>query len=208
MFNSEITNLIVSDIMRKEGGRDIAPDTIGVDFFLLLGFMNEDMEIDFPIIEQDFLNNCRSKLEEFHNVGWYGEKSFQTDSPYDAMNSSVLRLIYNGAKIGDEYCVELFKTLYKLYHKKEYNQLKRFKTINAEEILSLSQNDSESYDNKTIGRILGMCPFFAIEAMADGKLPIGIAYMKEGSSQYDYYVSPKLLYEYTGFYFDEDIIEE
>jgi len=167
MINSEITNLIVSDIMRKEGGRDIAPDTIGVDFFLLLGFMNEDMEIDFPIIEQDFLKNCRSKLEEFHNVGWYGEKSFQTDSPYDAMNSSVLRLIYNGAKMGDEYCVELFKTLYKLYHKKEYNQLKRFKTINAEEILSLSQKDSESYDNKTIGRILGMCPFFSIEIKDD-----------------------------------------
>ena len=32
--------------------------------------------------------------------------------------------------------------------------------------------------------------------------------MKEGSSQYDYYVSPKLLYEYTGFYFDEDIMNE
>ena len=30
-------------------------------------------------------------------------------------------------------------------------------------------------------------------------LPIGVAYRKEGSSEYSYYVSPKKLYEYTGY---------
>ena len=30
-------------------------------------------------------------------------------------------------------------------------------------------------------------------------LPIGVAYKKEGSSEYSYYVSPKKLYEYTGY---------
>ena len=30
-------------------------------------------------------------------------------------------------------------------------------------------------------------------------LPIGVAYRKEGSSEFSYYVSPKKLYEYTGY---------
>ena len=29
-------------------------------------------------------------------------------------------------------------------------------------------------------------------------LPIEVAYKKEGSNEYSYYVSPKKLYEYTG----------
>ena len=34
-------------------------------------------------------------------------------------------------------------------------------------------------------------------------LPIGVAYSKEGSSEYSYYVSPKKLYEYTGYIYKE-----
>lgn len=34
-------------------------------------------------------------------------------------------------------------------------------------------------------------------------LPIGVAYKKEGSSEYSYYVSPKKLYEYTGFIYND-----
>ena len=34
-------------------------------------------------------------------------------------------------------------------------------------------------------------------------LPIGVAYKKEGSSEYSYYVSPKKLYEYTGYIYKE-----
>ncbi len=34
-------------------------------------------------------------------------------------------------------------------------------------------------------------------------LPIGVAYKKEGSGEYSYYVSPKKLYEYTGYVYLE-----
>ena len=34
-------------------------------------------------------------------------------------------------------------------------------------------------------------------------LPIGVAYRKEGPSEYSYYVSPKKLYEYTGYIYTE-----
>lgn len=59
-----------------------------------------------------------------------------------------------------------------------------------------------------VARIMEKDQRFIRQAMVSGELPIGVAFMKSGSSQYDYYVSPKLLYEYTGFYFDDDIIDE
>lgn len=34
-------------------------------------------------------------------------------------------------------------------------------------------------------------------------LPIGVAYKREGSNEYSYYVSPKKLYEYTGYIYRE-----
>lgn len=34
-------------------------------------------------------------------------------------------------------------------------------------------------------------------------LPIGVTYKKEGSNEYSYYVSPKKLYEYTGYVYSE-----
>lgn len=34
-------------------------------------------------------------------------------------------------------------------------------------------------------------------------LPIGVAYKKEGSSEYSYYISPKKLYEYTGYIYKD-----
>jgi len=44
--------------------------------------------------------------------------------------------------------------------------------------------------------------------MIEGLLPIGVAFRKKGSSQYDFYISPKLLYDFTGFFFDDDLVEE
>ena len=43
---------------------------------------------------------------------------------------------------------------------------------------------------------------FIRQGMIQGILPIGIAYKKEGSKQYDFYISPKLFWEYTGFVYN------
>ena len=42
-------------------------------------------------------------------------------------------------------------------------------------------------------------PQFIRQGMIQGVLPIGSVFKKEGSSQYDYYISPKLFWEYTGY---------
>lgn len=81
-----------------------------------------------------------------------------------------MRLIYNGAKLGDDYCLELIKNLYKVYHKKEYNRLKRFRTISPDEIFSLTEDEYIDSEYPSVGRIMGMCPFLGIER-AGGKNP-------------------------------------
>ena len=44
---------------------------------------------------------------------------------------------------------------------------------------------------------------FIRQAMIKGILPIGLVFRKEDSKQYDYYISPKLFYEYTGYVYNE-----
>lgn len=40
---------------------------------------------------------------------------------------------------------------------------------------------------------------FIRQGIIMGILPFGIAYKKKGSSHYDYYISPKEFWEYTGY---------
>ena len=53
-------------------------------------------------------------------------------------------------------------------------------------------------------KIMGKDQQFIRQAMINKLLPIGLAYKKEGSSQYDFYISPKLFYEYTGFVYEKN----
>lgn len=46
---------------------------------------------------------------------------------------------------------------------------------------------------------------FVRRGMIKGILPIGVAFRKDGSSQYDFYISPKLFYEYTGYIYGDSI---
>ncbi|NBH24405.1 hypothetical protein D3Z60_01040 [Lachnospiraceae bacterium] len=52
-------------------------------------------------------------------------------------------------------------------------------------------------------RIMKKDQQFIRQAMIKGILPIGLAFRKEDSKQYDYYISPKLFYEYTGYVYNE-----
>lgn len=40
---------------------------------------------------------------------------------------------------------------------------------------------------------------FIRQGMIQGVLPIGTVFKKEGSNQYDYYISPLLFWKYTGY---------
>ena len=48
-------------------------------------------------------------------------------------------------------------------------------------------------------RIMGKDQQYIRQGIIQGILPIGTAFKKQGSKQYDYYISPKLFYEFTGY---------
>ena len=76
----KIAGIMLQDLMNRQSGNVVAPDTTGVGFEFLMGFITPEMSCDFPLIGQDFLKNCRSKLEEFRKAGWYGAVSFRTQN--------------------------------------------------------------------------------------------------------------------------------
>lgn len=50
-----------------------------------------------------------------------------------------------------------------------------------------------------VARIMKKDKQFIRIGLQEQWLPIGVAYKMEGSSEYSYYISPKKLYEYTGY---------
>lgn len=158
----EMTRLLMNAIDDYNAGK-VAPDTIGADYFFLDQFMTYEMEYDFVAIEMDFLEHCRERLDEFNKVGWYGDEEHINYGPGLSVKKRIMRLIYNGAKLRDEYCLALIKYLYKLYHKKEYNRIKRFSRISAREILDVVNDSEDGSLDSAIGRVLGMCHFMNIK---------------------------------------------
>lgn len=148
--------LISEDQYNRRNGNAI-PDIVGAEFFFLLGFITDEMYYDFGLIEQDFLKHCHDKLESFHTVPWDNYFTIQTENPFNYHKTMVLGLILNGAKTGDSYCIALIRYLYRTYHKKEYNQVKRFQKISAMEIFSITGTVTDVDTSCSIGRILTYC---------------------------------------------------
>ena len=66
-------------------------------------------------------------------------------------------------------------------------------------IYQVPQFTGENISVKVAAEIMKKDQQFIRQGMVQGILPIGTVYKKEGSSQYDYYISPKLFWEYTGY---------
>ena len=68
--------------------------------------------------------------------------------------------------------------------------------------------DGKNVTVKDVAKLMGKDQQFIRQGIINGKLPIGTAFKKKildtkwneekESSQYDFYISPKLLWEYTG----------
>ena len=138
-------------------------DTIVADYLFLQGFITLDMEDDFDLITQDFLEKAGSHLKEFSLAYWYDFDDIREVYPPCFYQTKILTAIYNGARLGNEYCLSLMKSLYMTYYKKEYRVLKRFKEISAPEILDFDIiGDGELSRIYTYARILCMSRIFGI----------------------------------------------
>lgn len=131
------------------------PDLAGVCYYFIEGFITPEMENDFPMIEWDFMQHCRSKLREFDAVGKYGNFHVTRKLPKHAIHRTVLRLMLNGALDGDNYCIALMKNLYKTYYRKEYNQIKRFKIFSPQDVSFMCEGENEEFCIN-VARIFGM----------------------------------------------------
>lgn len=151
--------------MEDEKNREskVAPDTTGADKFFIDSFITEEMEFDFWSIAKDFMQHHFPRLKEFNDLAVYGNDKPEQSDPESALQNKIMNIMYNAAKSGDAYAVELMKYLYKTYHKKEYKQLKRFSRITVPEIFSLAETEDLGCDYFVIARIMGMCVFYGIE---------------------------------------------
>ena len=163
--NNFLDSNVFSICLEDEQNRmnNIAPDTFGADKFFIESFITCEMADDFWIVANDFLNHHFPRIKEFNDIAVYNNDFSGVYTPSTALQNRILSIMYNAAKTGDTYSVELIKTLYKTYHKAEYKQLKRFKTISVPEIFALGQIYDDDCEYDVIARILGMCPLLGIE---------------------------------------------
>jgi len=161
-ISPQMLGIFMKDALNREKGI-VVPDTIGADYFFLNEFITEEMALDFCYIEQDFLKNCFHKIHEYEVQTWYGEDSIRDCEPKLFAKKRILTIMYNGAKSGDQYCIDMFKYLYKIYFKQEYKQLKHFSRISPKELLSLAEDEYGETAFTKLGRIMGMCTFMGIQ---------------------------------------------
>ena len=66
-------------------------------------------------------------------------------------------------------------------------------------VFQVSEFDGKNIPVTEAAKIIGKDQQFIRQGMSAGILPIGTVFKKEGSNQYDYYISPKMFWEYTGY---------
>lgn len=142
-----------SSIDRTKGAEK---DLFGAEYFFVRGFINETMHRDFPFIEYDFMEHCGNKLHIFLNDEIDGITEMRWFPSDMTVKNMVIQAMYNGAVVGDEYCIFLIKYLYRTYYKKEYNQIKRFKTMSADDVNEFGTDDRTQARILILGNFLGI----------------------------------------------------
>ena len=66
-------------------------------------------------------------------------------------------------------------------------------------VFQVSEFDGKNIPVTEAAKIIGKDQQFIRQGMIAGILPIGTVFKKEGSNQNDYYISPKMFWEYTGY---------
>jgi len=168
--------LIMQEEMDMKEGKYFT-DTSGAEYFFIHGFVTDDMHFDFDAIEADFLRHCADKLGRFAKVQRFFYHSCADSSPYEAHEYTVLGAMLNGAKTGDPYCRALIIYLFRIYYRKEYGQLKRFRKVSALELSGLATNENNDTDIFLLGILIVLCIQMDIEL--DEKCSIWYRFLKK-----------------------------
>ncbi len=158
----EMVEMIWKDKEERRNGRT-EPDTIGMDFFFIAGLLSQEGKRDFPYIQRDFLAHCRTKLPRFARNVKRLDFGPVCDSDYEIAQLKLVSLMYYGAKAGDAYCLGLVKYLLKLYHKKEYQILKKFSVITSSELMEFWEDEKDGRLWHKVGFCMGMCSIMGVK---------------------------------------------
>lgn len=90
--------------------------------------------------------------------------------------------------------------------------------MNDATIYNMPKFNGKNIPVKVAAKLMGKDQQFIRQGMIKGTLPIGTAYKKtvidrkwgteRESSQYDFYISPKLFWEHTGILYEDSVITE
>lgn len=154
---------------------DIVVDDRALNFFFVVSFVTDDLVEDIGDIAHTFLQMYPDGIdfEESEDILSLADPFFEEQKKIIAMR--IIALIYNVAKSGDAPAAELLKYLFKTFHRSLYNQLKRFRKITAQDLISLSTDLNAppisgkiAVGGNYLSLCIVMCPFFGIEVEEDG----------------------------------------
>lgn len=137
-------------------------NTIAADCFFIEKFITFEMEIDFYTIIRDFFAN-NSDVSIYSNGSWAEFDEAKYSCFEYALKIRLLNIIFNAYRGGNAYAKVLFQYLYKTYYKYEYNQIKRFRKITYDEIISIAEADFGDGIQFSVSRLLTICEIFDIE---------------------------------------------
>ncbi|MCR4991973.1 MAG: hypothetical protein K6A45_02905 [Lachnospiraceae bacterium] len=139
------------------------PDTFGCECLFLSHFYTEQMADDFSFIAREFFMNGFREVDFSKGIVQYVKGSSGGWSIKVGMYFRILNLMWNAVKQGSEYAKNFFLYLYKTYYRKEYKQLKRFRTISISEINAISAKNPEDKDVYAVARVYTMTQLMGIE---------------------------------------------
>ena len=137
-----------------------------IDYLFIRSFCSddEDFDNDLPLILQDFLFHEQEKILEYSTFV-YADDSFENSGAISGMRYKFLNILLAAARHNSDYAAELLCKIYKIYYRREYNQLKRFKTLSYDELTGFDY-DGELFAT-TAARILTIAPFMGIDVGED-----------------------------------------
>lgn len=182
----------------------------GIEFYFVNEFITGDLRVEISAIAKDFFANCADvcrqvdeKKDELHAVdyftGDYDKASYGINMIGDQFSLMVIHYLYYGTKLGNEFCKKQLIALHRIFHKKEYNSIKRFSKLTGYDIFDILGDDMS---DGSAARIIIISRLLGIEVEKDRNFEV-ICKLTNKHLREDI---PKEKYSkiYDGDYHDED----
>lgn len=146
--------------IKEQGG---VVDKFPCYHIFLKHFLRKDMSDTFRGIIKKFIRAYALQLSDFHQIHYVSEDVTECE-PDKILQNKVLNCMMNAAVSGIVPVQKTFLDMYKKYYKREYNQLKRFTTVNQKDLIILADLENDGMQiSINIARLLVMCEFMHIK---------------------------------------------